>query len=199
MRKEYYNYVVKLPVLLHELFRGKVADYHFSDMTVVMNHLVKSTSHDRMVVGQGHPSAHPPCMDRIPDMSFFFRRQEKSVLFFEMDPAVAGAAPAACHHRWRLGQPPASCRPPGAPCVGAVPVTLNNLSMELYRRRCSAVLKGYLHTYLREQLPVRVPEGDGRRPAHERGGYADGCRRAAGGGTDDDGAGYHIPRVRPYR
>ena len=22
MRKEYYNYVVKLPVLLHELFRG---------------------------------------------------------------------------------------------------------------------------------------------------------------------------------
>lgn len=32
MRKEYYNYVVKLPVLLHELFRGKVADYHFSDM-----------------------------------------------------------------------------------------------------------------------------------------------------------------------
>ena len=24
MRKEYYNYVVKLPVLLHELFRGKV-------------------------------------------------------------------------------------------------------------------------------------------------------------------------------
>lgn len=33
MRKEYYNYVVKLPVLLHELFRGKVADYHFSDMT----------------------------------------------------------------------------------------------------------------------------------------------------------------------
>ena len=30
-------------------------------------------------------------MDRIPDMSFFFRRQEKSVLFFEMDPAVAGS------------------------------------------------------------------------------------------------------------
>ena len=29
------------------------------------------------------------CMDRIPDMSFFFRRQEKAVLFFEMDPAVA--------------------------------------------------------------------------------------------------------------
>lgn len=26
MRKEYYNYVVKLPMLLHELFREKVAD-----------------------------------------------------------------------------------------------------------------------------------------------------------------------------
>lgn len=24
MRKEYYNYVVKLPVLLHELFRGRL-------------------------------------------------------------------------------------------------------------------------------------------------------------------------------
>ena len=35
MRKEYYNYVVKLPVLLHDLFREKVADYHFTDMTVV--------------------------------------------------------------------------------------------------------------------------------------------------------------------
>ena len=91
MRKEYYNYVVKLPVLLHELFRGKVADYHFSDMTVVMNHLVKS--YIRMTDGGRVSTATRRillCMDRIPDMSFFFRRQEKSVLFFEMDPAVAG-------------------------------------------------------------------------------------------------------------
>ena len=90
MRKEYYNYVVKLPVLLHELFRGKVADYHFSDMTVVMNHLVKS--YIRMTDGGRVSTATRRillCMDRIPDMSFFFRRQEKSVLFFEMDPAVA--------------------------------------------------------------------------------------------------------------
>lgn len=92
MRKEYYNYVVKLPVLLHELFRGKVADYHFSDMTVVMNHLVKS--YIRMTDGGRVSTATRRillCMDRIPDMSFFFRRQEKSVLFFEMDPAVAGS------------------------------------------------------------------------------------------------------------
>lgn len=43
MRKEYYNYVVKLPVLLHELFRGKVADYHFSDMmcTIRVKRVIK--------------------------------------------------------------------------------------------------------------------------------------------------------------
>jgi hypothetical protein len=113
MRKEYYNYVVKLPVLLHELFRGKVADYHFSDMTVVMNHLVKS--YIRMTDGGRVSTATRRillCMDRIPDMSFFFRRQEKSVLFFEMDPAVAGSLQRAIiAGGW--GQPPASCRPPG--------------------------------------------------------------------------------------
>lgn len=95
MRKEYYNYVVKLPVLLHELFRGKVADYHFSDMTVVMNHLVKS--YIRMMDGGRVSTATRRillCMDRIPDMSFFFRRQEKAVLFFEMDPAVADSVPS---------------------------------------------------------------------------------------------------------
>lgn len=68
MRKEYYNYVVKLPVLLHELFRGKVADYHFSDMTVVMNHLVKS--YIRMTDGGRVSTATRRillCMDRIPE------------------------------------------------------------------------------------------------------------------------------------
>lgn len=97
MRKEYYNYVVKLPVLLHELFRGKVADYHFSDMTVVMNHLVKS--YIRMTDGGRVSTATRRillCMDRIPDMSFFFRRQEKAVLFFEMDPAVADSLLEFC-------------------------------------------------------------------------------------------------------
>lgn len=89
MRKEYYNYVVKLPVLLHDLFREKVADYHFTDMTVVMNHLVKS--YIRVTCGGKVSTATRRIllhMDRIPDMGFFFRRQEKAVLFFEMDPAV---------------------------------------------------------------------------------------------------------------
>lgn len=59
-------------------------------MTVVMNHLVKS--YIRMTDGGRVSTATRRillCMDRIPDMSFFFRRQEKAVLFFEMDPAVA--------------------------------------------------------------------------------------------------------------
>ena len=77
MRKEYYNYVVKLPVLLHDLFRCKVADHHFTDLTVVMNHLVKSC----ILVAEGRkvsPSTRRILsnMERIPDMSFFFRRPE---------------------------------------------------------------------------------------------------------------------------
>lgn len=144
MRKEYYNYVVKLPVLLHELFRGKVADYHFSDMTVVMNHLVKS--YIRMTDGGRVSTATRRillCMDRIPDMSFFFRRQEKSVLFFEMDPAVAGSLQRAIiaggwGNRQRL-----AVRLVCAFCCGAG-VTLNNLSMELASEEVFRRPEGYL-------------------------------------------------------
>lgn len=149
MRKEYYNYVVKLPVLLHELFRGKVADHHFSDMTVVMNHLVKS--YIRMREGGRVSTATRRillCMDRIPDMSFFFRRQEKSVLFFEMDPAVAGSLQRAIiaggwGNRQRL-----AVRLVCAFCCGAG-VTLNNLSMELASEEVFRRPEGYLiHTYV---------------------------------------------------
>lgn len=120
------------------------------------------------------------CMDRIPDMSFFFRRQEKSVLFFEMDPAVAGSLQRAIiaggwGNRQRL-----AVRLVCAFCCGAG-VTLNNLSMELASEEVFRRPEGYLiHTYV-SNYQVRVPEGDGRRPAHERGGYADGRRRTAGG------------------
>ncbi|UVP79530.1 hypothetical protein NXW19_13495 [Bacteroides ovatus] len=175
MRKEYYNYVVKLPVLLHELFRGKVADYHFSDMTVVMNHLVKS--YIRMTDGGRVSTATRRillCMDRIPDMAFFFRRQEKSVLFFEMDPAVAGSLQRVIiaggwGNRQRL-----VVRLVCAFCCGAG-VTLNNLSMELASEEVFRRPEGYLiHTYVSNYQYVFL-EGDGRCPAHERGGYADGC------------------------
>ncbi|MCS2720480.1 hypothetical protein [Bacteroides thetaiotaomicron] len=97
-----------------------------------------------------------------------------------MDPAVADSLQRAIvsggwGNRQRL-----AVRLVCAFCCGAG-VTLNNPFDGACRRR-GVPLSGRLsHTYLREQLPVRVPEGDGRRPAHERGGYADGCRRAAGG------------------
>lgn len=89
MRKEFYNYVVKIPAVLHEMFRGKVADYHFPDMTAVMNHLVKSYVRmcNRKKVSRATRRILQH-MDRIPDMEFFFRRQEKAVLFFEMDPSI---------------------------------------------------------------------------------------------------------------
>lgn len=82
MRKEYYNYVVKLPVLLHELFREKVADYHFTDMTVVMNHLVKS--YIRVTCGEKVSTATRRIllhMDRIPDMGFFSAVRKRRCCF----------------------------------------------------------------------------------------------------------------------
>ncbi len=121
---------------------GRLPTIIFSDMTVVMNHLVKS--YIRMTDGGRVSTATRRillCMDRIPDMSFFFRRQEKSVLFFEMDPAVAGSLQRAIiaggwGNRQRL-----AVRLVCAFCCGAG-VTLNNLSMELLPpKRCSAARK----------------------------------------------------------
>lgn len=173
MRKEYYNYVVKLPVLLHELFRGKVADYHFSDMTVVMNHLVKS--YIRMTDGGRVSTATRRillCMDRIPDMSFFFRRQEKSVLFFEMDPAVAGSLVCAF-------------------CCGAG-VTLNNLSMELASEEVFRRPEGYLiHTYVSNYQYVFLKETAAAQRMSVEGMLTAAAELLVG--TDDEGSGYHIP------
>ena len=192
MRKEYYNYVVKLPVLLHELFRGKVADYHFSDMTVVMNHLVKS--YIRMTDGGRVSTATRRillCMDRIPDMSFFFRRQEKSVLFFEMDPAVAGSLQRAIiaggwGNRQRL-----VVRLVCAFCCGAG-VTLNNLSMELASEEVFRRPEGYLiHTYVSNYLYVFLKETAAAQRMSVEGMLTAAAELLVG--TDDEGSGYHIP------
>lgn len=192
MRKEYYNYVVKLPVLLHELFRGKVADYHFSDMTVVMNHLVKS--YIRMMDGGRVSTATRRillCMDRIPDMSFFFRRQEKSVLFFEMDPAVADSLQRAIvsggwGNRQRL-----AVRLVCAFCCGAG-VTLNNLSMELAAGEVFRCPEGYLiHTYVSNYQYVFLKETAAAQRMSVEGMLTAAAELLVG--TDDDGAGYHIP------
>ncbi|MCS2621080.1 hypothetical protein NXW11_24670 [Bacteroides thetaiotaomicron] len=159
MRKEYYNYVVKLPVLLHELFRGKGCRLSFfrhdgSDEPpgeVLHPHRRMggrvSTATRRILL----------CMDRIPDMSFFFRRQEKSVLFFEMDPAVAGSLQRAIIAG--AGQPPASCRPPGVRLLLRCGVTLNNLSMELASEEVFRRPEGYLiHTYVSNYQYVFLKE-----------------------------------------
>lgn len=192
MRKEYYNYVVKLPVLLHELFRGKVADYHFSDMTVVMNHLVKS--YIRMTDGGRVSTATRRillCMDRIPDMSFFFRRQEKSVLFFEMDPAVAGSLQRAIiaggwGNRQRL-----AVRLVCAFCCGAG-VTLNNLSMELASEEVFRRPEGYLiHIYVSNYQYVFLKETAAAQRMSVEGMLTAAAELLVG--TDDDGSGYHIP------
>jgi hypothetical protein len=86
MRKEYYNYSVKMPAVLHEMFRAKVADYHFPDMNTVITHLI--TSYASMCRGKKVPRATQSILARfkkIPNMEYFFRHQEKSVYAFEMD------------------------------------------------------------------------------------------------------------------
>ena len=90
MRKEYYNYFVKMPAVVHEMFREKVSDYHFSDMSAVMNHLIASY----ICMCDGKKISKPTRrilshIERIPDMEFFFRHQEKSILGFEMDHSLA--------------------------------------------------------------------------------------------------------------
>lgn len=192
MRKEYYNYVLKLPVLLHELFREKVADYHFTDMTAVMNHLVKS--YIRMTDGKKVSSATRRIlshMDRIPDMSFFFRRQEKSILFFEMDPAFTDSlGRAIVSGGWGNRQRFGICLV-CAFCCGA-DVTLNSLSVELSAEASFRRPEGYLiHTYVSRYQYVFLKE-----TATEQRMSVEGMLTAAAEllvGTDDDGAGYHIP------
>ena len=84
--------------------------------------------------------------------------------------------PTACHRFRGLGQPPASCRPPGMRFLLRCRCDVEQPFDGACRRRGVPPSGRLSHTYLREQLPVRVPEGDGRCPAHERGGYADGRR-----------------------
>lgn len=79
-----------MPAVLHEMFRGKVSDYHFPNMAAVMNHLIKSyiAVCDRKRVSRATQLTLSR-MKRIPDMAFFFRHQEKSVFVFEMDHALS--------------------------------------------------------------------------------------------------------------
>lgn len=161
-------------------------------MTVVMNHLVKS--YIRMMDGGRVSTATRRillCMDRIPDMSFFFRRQEKAVLFFEMDPAVADSLQRAIvsggwGNRQRL-----AVRLVCAFCCGAG-VTLNNLSMELAAGEVFRCPEGYLiHTYVSNYQYVFLKETAAAQRMSVEGMLTAAAELLVG--TDDDGAGYHIP------
>lgn len=190
MRKEYYNYAVKLPVLLHELFREKVADHHFTDLTVVMNHLVKSC----ILVSEGRkvsPATRRILsnMERIPDMGFFFRRQEKAVLFFEMDPAVAGSLQRAIVFGGWGGRQRLAVRLVCAFCSSAA-VTLDNLSTELaaggvFRRpegyRIDTYVSNYQYVFLKETASAQRMSVEGMLTA------------AAELLVGTDGGEYHIP------
>lgn len=86
MRKEYYNYMVKMPAVIHEIFRQKVFDNHFLDMKTVVTYLLKS--YIRMCKGEKVSRATRLVLSRMkknPDLEFFFRHHEKSVFAFEMD------------------------------------------------------------------------------------------------------------------
>ena len=97
-------------------------------------------------------------MERIPDMGFFFRRQEKAVLFFEMDSAVTGSLQRAIvsggwGNRQRL-----AVRLVCAFCSSAA-VTLDNLSMELAAGEVFRRPEGYLiHTYVSNYQYVFLKE-----------------------------------------
>lgn len=86
MRNEYYNYSVKMPLVIHEIFRQKVYDNHFQDMKTVITYLLKS--YIRMCKRKKVSRAVRLILSHMkknPDMEFFFRHQEKSVFAFEMD------------------------------------------------------------------------------------------------------------------
>jgi hypothetical protein len=190
MRKEYYNYVVKLPVLLHDLFRGKVADHHFTDLTVVMNHLVKSC----ILVAEGRkvsPSTRRILsnMERIPDMGFFFRRQEKAVLFFEMDPSFAGSLQRAIAFGGWGNRQRLAVRLVCAFCSSAS-VTLDNLSMELAAAEVFRRPEGYLiHTYVSNYQYVFLKETASAQRMSVEGMLTAAAELLVG---TDDGE-YHIP------
>lgn len=84
MRKEYYNYIVKMPAVLHEMFRQKVYDNHFLDMKTVMTHLINSyiCTCDGKKVSRATQLVLSH-MKKNPDMEFFFATKKSPFLFLK--------------------------------------------------------------------------------------------------------------------
>lgn len=159
MRKEYYPYFVKMPATLHELFRAKVSDYHFSDMNTVITHLLKSYIRrcNRKSVSKATQRllSH---MEKIPDMEFFFRHQEKSIFGFEMDRALVGDLQRAIAVSGLENRTKLAIR---LICVfiSGADVTLKALSAELANIPISREPDSYLiHTYVSNYQYVFLKE-----------------------------------------
>lgn len=100
--------------------------------------------------------------------------------------------PAACHHRWRLGnRQRLVVRLVCAFCCGAG-VTLNNLSMELASEEVFRRPEGYLiHTYVSNYQYVFLKETAAAQRMSVEGMLTAAAELLVG--TDDEGSGYHIP------
>lgn len=159
MRKEYYNYAVKMPAIIHELFSSKVSDFHFSDMTTVMNHLV--ISYIRMCDGKKVSKATYRIlshMKKITDMEFFFRRQEKAILFFEMSPTLADGLQRAIT-KSGLGNRTKLAIRLACSFISGADVTLRMLSAELADTSAFSKPSTYLiHTYVSNYQYVFLQE-----------------------------------------
>lgn len=159
MRKEYYNYAVKMPAFLHEMFRQKVYDNHFSDMKTVLMHLLKS--YIRRCDGKKVSKATQLILSHMkknPDMNFFFRHQEKSVFAFEMEHSLVSDLQRAINASG-LGNRTKLAIHLICSFVSSADSTLQTLSGEIVSDSISCDMDVYLiHTYVSDYQYVFLKE-----------------------------------------
>lgn len=159
MRKEYYNYAVKMPAFLHEMFRQKVYDNHFSDMKTVLIHLLKS--YIRRCDGKKVSKATQLILSHMkknPDMDFFFRHQEKSVFAFEMEHSLVSDLQRAINASG-LGNRTKLAIHLICSFVSSAGSTLQALSGEIVSDSISCDMDVYLiHTYVSDYQYVFLKE-----------------------------------------
>lgn len=159
MRKEFYNYAIKMPAFLHELFRQKVYDNHFSDMKSVLIHLLKS--YIRRCDGKKVSKATQLILSHMkknPDMDFFFRHQEKSVFAFEMEHSLVSDLQRAINASG-LGNRTKLAIHLICSFVSSADSTLQTLSGEIVSDSISCDMDVYLiHTYVSDYQYVFLKE-----------------------------------------
>lgn len=159
MRKEFYNYAIKMPAFLHELFRQKVYDNHFSDMKTVLIHLLKS--YIRRCDGKKVSKATQLILSHMkknPDMDFFFRHQEKSVFAFEMEHSLVSDLQRAINASG-LGNRTKLAIHLICSFVSSADSTLQTLSGEIVSDSISCDMDVYLiHTYVSDYQYVFLKE-----------------------------------------